>query len=535
MSRAPAIPEKSCLKQPRNPPFASSTESNRATKKHVLFEVSAESSIQQEGQGGQKIKRPSLLPPISRPGDESDQIELARKRTALCQRLVPVRKKMLKWKKYCTEDADKMDMERLTGMFTSVTSQADNEEDATLLKDAIVKIYRDIFAQYLTDCKDSNAAQRSEAIPDHNEPVQEIAQPSTIEANTTSEAKDYSAHSPATSNEGTDFEAKNSAEHGQVKVVDSPSCRTKNLNKWIIANNANVECQLTLRHPTNLTEWRMKCTLHRLPCVQSMAPPRLSVDILPVAYGVWPLLPLLGQAQTATAPLVPRQDFSIAKTKNAIDNDLQNGENQRDTPSQETLNKDKLLVLHRGQPVGILISKSPATTERHNIHEAPPIALSQMNVVLREIVHRHLESFQSVRSSSYLADEGCLITENHVAVKEHTMSPTKKAISPRKVSFPTKAVPGKSCLKRTIITSPAMKTTSSSPSKKAATRYFSFATASNVQVMMIPFVDRGRKVGRAGQVTSAEKKPSEGMTGQIKPAKLPKTDGKKLPIVEQAG
>ncbi|KXS95459.1 hypothetical protein AC578_4710 [Pseudocercospora eumusae] len=355
MSRASATPEKSCLKGPRSAPSPGSTESNRPTMKRVTFEVRTEISISHDGQGMQNNKKPGLLPPISRPEEESEQIKLARKRTALCQKLLPVRKRMLKWSKTRTEDAEDMDAEHLAGMCLSATSRADNEEDAALLKDAVGKMYRDIILRN-SESQVPDAAERSEAIPDNNETAQDIAQLNTIE--TTSEAKQSSTQATATNNEGTDLEANNTAEHAQVKVADRRVCRTRNKKNWIIDSRATVKCQLNLQHATSVAEWRKIRTLHKVLCVRSLAATLLSVDMLPVAYGVRSLLTLPGSGQMVTTPSMPLKEISIAKTYNAVDYGPQKGEDQRDTPSEETQQKHHILVFHHGQPVGILIFKS---------------------------------------------------------------------------------------------------------------------------------------------------------------------------------
>ncbi|KAF7189581.1 hypothetical protein HII31_09025 [Pseudocercospora fuligena] len=380
MSRASAIPAKSCLKRPRNAPSPGSAESSPPTKKHVTFGVSVEVSIPQEGQGMQKTKKPSLLPPMpSRPEDESDQITLARKRTALCQKLLPVRNNMLKLKKSKTVDAEDMDAESLARIFLTGASRADNEEDATLLKDAVAKMYRDIFAKG-SYCEDQDAAQGSEAVPNDNETVGKTAGLSTIEATSTSETDQYSTQATATSNEGTDFEANNAAEHGQVKVADARVCRIRNKEKWIVDSRATVEGQLDLQHATSVAEWWKIPILHREPCVKSLAPPLLGANRSTVAHGVRPLVTLLGQRQPSPAPIMPRKEISIAQTDNTIDYDSHKGDEKCNTSSNETQREHHRLVFHHGRLVGILTFRPPASIERQ-IREAPPIILGPMDAI----------------------------------------------------------------------------------------------------------------------------------------------------------
>ncbi|KXT11986.1 hypothetical protein AC579_4639 [Pseudocercospora musae] len=114
-------------------------------------------------------------------------------------------------------------------------------------------------------------------------------------------------------------------------------------------------------------------------------------------------------------------------------------------------------------------------------------------------------------------------------------SPTKKAISPRKVSFLRRTVPGKSCLKKVSAFSPAEKIAASSPSKaqtpKQKSKNARFATSSKIQVLTIPAENRGRRAKHPHtsiRLLSPQKQRLQGVEEQVELAKVRTSAIKKL-------
>ncbi|KAF7189630.1 hypothetical protein HII31_09074 [Pseudocercospora fuligena] len=114
-------------------------------------------------------------------------------------------------------------------------------------------------------------------------------------------------------------------------------------------------------------------------------------------------------------------------------------------------------------------------------------------------------------------------------------SPTKKAMSPRKVRFQRRAVPGKSCLKKASVYSPIKRNAVSSPSKirslKPVSKNVKFATPSKIQVLIIPAENRGRRVKNphsSVRLLSPEKQHLDGVEEQVESAKVRTSATKKL-------
>ncbi|KAF7189641.1 hypothetical protein HII31_09085 [Pseudocercospora fuligena] len=126
-------------------------------------------------------------------------------------------------------------------------------------------------------------------------------------------------------------------------------------------------------------------------------------------------------------------------------------------------------------------------------------------------------------------------SETAMSPTKKNMSPTKRSTSPRKVLFPMKAVPRKPHLKRTITSSPRKNTSSSSPPKKTGANFFSFRTSDDVQVMIIPLIDRSKMIKRPLRIISPEKQPLGDLTRPLEPTKVRKTIGKKLKSAKHAG